>query len=90
MLSEDERKALREIERGLATDHPDMASSLVDAFDRVPRLWPYTVIVAIGAVLAVLGILLAQPGLVLLGVVPALTAAGARWAAWKRWHEGSD
>lgn len=90
MLNDHERDTLDEIEREFAAGEPDTARTLADAFDRGPRLWPYTVTIALGAVVTIIGIVLALPSIVLLATVPTLAAAGARWRACKRWHESTS
>lgn len=81
MLSEHERKALKDIERDICAGDPQIARYFDDAFERSARLWPYTAAMVIGAILLVAGIVLELPATMLIGFLVTASAIGARWFA---------
>lgn len=89
MLSEHERKALKDIERDICAGDPDIARYFDHAFERPARLWPYTTAIVIGVLLLVAGILLELAAFMLIGFLVTASAIGARWfaCAHHRHHE---
>lgn len=81
MLSERERKTLTEIERGLCADYPDIEHCFVDAFDRPPRLWPYTAVTVIAIALLLAGIVLGTPSIFVVALLLGISSFGLRWLA---------
>lgn len=88
MLSEHERRELKEIERGLCADAPEVTRGFEDGFYRKRRLWPYTMAISFAVILLLGSLVLQLEFTMLFAIGLTVGATAARRHARTQHHGG--